>query len=312
MNVAVSQNSPQRVDVDGAADQRPIQPASPVPQFLPMARKPLLTIRATSGWKKLHLRELWHFRDLTFVLAARDVKLRYRQTLLGAIWVVLQPLLAAGVFSFIFGKVAKLPSDNVPYFLFSYAGLLGWNVFNATVGKVNSSMVGNAHLITKIYFPRLTLALSTLVTTYLDFAIAMILMAILLFANRQDVPIGPGLLLLPLWLLLLTALAMGIGLLTAAFTVRYRDVGQVLAVGLQFLLYLSPVAYPASQVPQRFLPIYLLNPVSTLLEAFRWSLLGRTGVHWHWMGYAVIFSVLTLLVGAFTFKRLERTFVDVI
>ena len=214
---------------------------------------PICPSAQPTGWTALHLGELWHFRDLMFTLAARDVKLRYRQTMLGAIWVVLQPLFTAGVFTFLFGTVAKLSSDNVPYFLFAYTGLMAWNVFNNTVGKVNSSMVGNAHLITKVYFPRLTLALATLYTTYFDFLIAAGLLIVMMIRSRHEITIGPGLLTLPIWLLLLTALAMGTGLLSAAFTVRYRDVGQILGVGMQFLLFLSPVAYPASQVPERYL-----------------------------------------------------------
>lgn len=275
-------------------------------------RRPLHTIRASRGWLGVNLAELWRFRDLMSTLAARDLKLRYRQTLLGAMWVVLQPIMAAGVFSFLFGSVAQLPSEGVSYFLFAYVGLLGWNVFAGTVNKVNASMVSNAHLITKVYFPRLALAVTTLYTTFFDLLIGCGLLLVLLLLRRADWTLTPGILSAPLWLALLTALAMGVGLIGAALSVRYRDIGQMLGVAMQFLLFLSPVAYPASRVPPRWIHLYLLNPVAALLEAFRWSILGKTSVHWNAVLWASLASVALLAAAAAVFRRLERSFVDII
>ena len=174
---------------------------------------PYLRIRASSGWRALDLAQVWQYRDLLFTLAARDVKLRYKQTALGVIWVVLQPLIAAGIFTFVFGKVAKMPSNGAPFFLFAYAGLLGWSAFNGTLAKSSACLVGNAHLISKVFFPRLILPLSTVLSSLLDFAVALVMMFALLVI--YGVPIGLSMLLLPVWLILILLLAIGIGLLTA-------------------------------------------------------------------------------------------------
>lgn len=273
-------------------------------------RKPYLTIRPSTGWSALNLREILQFRDLLTTLATRDVKLRYRQTALGALWVVLQPLLAAGIFSFVFGKVAKLPSEGLPYFLFAYAGLLGWNAFSSTLTKASSCLVGSAHLVSKVYFPRLILPLSTVYSTLVDFMVALVLMAVLMVTHS----IAPQaqILLLPIWLVLITMLALGCGLIASALMVSYRDVQYVLPVAVQFLMYASPVAYSVSAVPPHLRAFYDLNPLSGLLEAFRWSLLGRGDLNVAALGYSAAASILLFVGGAFSFKRMERKFADVI
>ena len=209
--------------------------------------KPYLLIEPSRGWAALNVKELWQFRDLLTTLAARDVKLRYRQTALGAVWVILQPLLAAGIFAVVFGKVAKLPSDGVPYFLFAYAGLLGWNAFNSTLTKVSTCLIQNSALVSKVFFPRLVLPLSTVFSTLVDFGVALAMMAVLMVL--YGVVPSLSLLLLPFWLLLTLLLAVGAGLYAAALMVSYRDVQYVLPVVTQFLLYASPVAYALSTVP---------------------------------------------------------------
>jgi lipopolysaccharide transport system permease protein len=289
--------------LDGGAAASPSGSATTV-------AKPHLTIRPTRGWAALNLREIWQFRDLAFTLGSRDLKLRYKQTALGAIWVVLQPLMGAGVFSFVFGKVAKLPSDGVPYFIFSFAGLLGWNAFNATLGKVSSSMLGNAHLISKVYFPRLLLPLSSIFSTLVDFGVALGLMLVLLATHH----INPAwrIALMPVWLILLTALAFGVGLVATALMVSYRDVGYVLPVFTQLLMYASPVAYAVSAVPERLRGWYYLNPVSSLLEAFRWSVLGVGELRVGWLAYAAAMTAAVLALGTLMFKRMERRFADMI
>jgi lipopolysaccharide transport system permease protein len=282
------------------------------------AQKPFLIIRPTSGWAAINLRDLWLYRDLLMSLAARDVKLRYKQTALGVIWVVLQPLMAAGIFSFVFGTVAKLPSDGLPYFLFSYAGLLGWNLFNSTLSKCSTSLLGNAQLISKVFFPRLVLPLSTVPAALIDFGVALAMMAVLMVAYR--VAPTPALLLLPVWMAVLILLALGIGLCSAALSVSYRDVSYILPVFLQILLYASPIAYALSAVPARLQTVYLLNPLSGPLEAFRWSLLagGRPPGHGApvpplaSVAYAAVVAVVVFLLGAYSFKRMERKFADVI
>ena len=281
----------------------------------PITPKPHLTIQPTAGWQAINLRELWQFRDLLTTLAQRDVKLRYRQTALGVVWVILQPLIAAGIFSFVFGKMANLPAPKgVPYFVFSYAGLLAWNVFSNTLNKTSGCLLANSNLVSKVYFPRLALPLSTMFSTLIDFSVALAMMAVLMVINHV-VP-SFAILLLPVWLLLLLLLAMGIGMYTSALMVSYRDVSYILPVVTQFLLYGSPVAYMLSyaltKIPHDLRFIYLLNPLTGLLEAFRWSLIGHQSLLVGPVVYGAVVSILVFVGGAFSFKKMERKFADVI
>jgi lipopolysaccharide transport system permease protein len=282
----------------------------PIAPIAAPRRKPRMTLRASSGWVALNLAEIWHFRDLLFSLAGRDLRLRYKQTALGVVWVVLQPLMAAGIFSFVFGKVAQMPSDGLPYFLFSYAGLLGWNLFSSTVTKVSGSLVGNAHLISKVFFPRLVLPLSSVPSVLIDFAVAVAMMAVLM--GMYGVAPGLELALFPALIGLLLLLATGIGLCLASLMVSYRDVAYVLPVALQILLYASPIAYSVAAVPQHLRVWFDLNPLAAILEAMRWSIFGRGAMDWTMLGYSAAVSVAVMLVGLFSFKRMERKFADVI
>jgi lipopolysaccharide transport system permease protein len=274
------------------------------------APRPYLTIKPKKGWVPLDLGELWEFRDLLFSLAIRDLKLRYKQTALGIIWVILQPILAAGVFSFVFGKVARLPSEGVPYLAFSFAGLLGWNLFNNTLIKCGVCLTGNSQLISKVFFPRLVLPLSTVPSVLVDFAVASCMMAVLMFAYG----ITPGwqLLLLPCWMATLCMFSLGIGLCAAAMAVSYRDIQYIVPVFVQILLYASPVAYSLSAVPENLRGIYMLNPLSAPLEAFRASLLNTAWPPVNYLAISVIASVFVFGIGLFAFKRMEKQFADVI
>jgi lipopolysaccharide transport system permease protein len=287
-----------------------LAPQTSLPQVSAQPSKPYLVIEPRSGLSALHLVELWQYRDLLLTLAGRDVKLRYKQTALGVLWVILQPLMAAGIFAVVFGKVAKLPSDGFPYFLFAFAGMLGWNAFNSTLTKSSACIVDNANLVSKIFFPRLILPLSTVFSTLIDFAVAMCLMAVMMVMYG----IAPtlGILLVPLWLVMLIMLAVGVGLFTSALMVPYRDLRYVIPVIMQFLLYASPVAYSVSVVPERLRFWFYLNPLSGLLDAFRWSLLGRGQLDWAAVGYAAACVVVVFLFGIYSFKKMERRFADVI
>lgn len=273
-------------------------------------RKPYLTIRPRRGWVALDVAEIWAFRDLLMTLAGRDLKLRYKQTALGVIWVILQPLMAAGVFAFVFGTVAKLPSNGVPYLVFSFAGLLGWNFFSNVLTKVGACLVGNAQLISKVYFPRLILPLSNIGSCLVDFAVAGGMMIVLL-AMYRIVP-SPAVILLPVWLVILAAVAMGIGLCTAALAVSYRDIQYILPVFTNILLYASPVAYSVSAVPARLRWVYELNPLTPPLEAMRSSLLGSPLPSAASLLSSTLIAGLLLLGGLYSFKRMERSFADVI
>jgi len=272
---------------------------------------PTIRIRPPRAWEALDLSGLWRFRDLLVALAVRDIKLRYRQTVLGVFWVVLQPLLGAGIFAFVFGRVARLDSGGEPYLLFAYAGLLAWNLFNGIVLKASGALVANAPLVAKVFFPRLLLPFSGVLSTLLDFAIALVVGGFLLLASGQT----PGfpLLLAPFWLFFLLLLATGLGLLCAALAVSYRDVLHILPVVLQFLLYGSPVGYTISVIPPG-LPrtLYKLNPLAPLIEGFRVALLGHGFIGLRSGLYACTAAVVVFLAGVIFFRRMERQFADVI
>ncbi|MGD9794281.1 MAG: ABC transporter permease [Acidimicrobiia bacterium] len=275
-----------------------------------MTAQPDLVIKPPARWSPINVRELWEFRDLLLRFAQRDVTLRYRQTALGVIWVVLQPLMAAGVFTFVFGRVADLPSEGVPYFAFSYAGMLGWNLFNSTVGKFSGSLVGNAGLVSKIFFPRLVLPLSTWGSTLLDFTVAMGMMVVVLLI--AGVAPGIGLLALPIWVVLALLIGGGIGLMAAALMVKYRDVGYVMPVMTQMLLYGTPIAYSLSRVPESALTWVKLNPLTGVMVGFRWSLLDTSRPDGLSVTSSAVAGVSLFVVGATVFTRMERQFADVI
>lgn len=261
-------------------------------------------------WAPLRLHEVWEFRDLFRRFVARDLTLRYRQTALGVIWVVLQPLLGAGILSFVFGQIAHLPSDGVPYFSFAYVGMLAWNTLAATITKISTSLIGNQQLISKIFFPRLVLPLSTLGSTMVDFAVAFGMLIVILFA--QGVHVGWTILTFPIWLVLLVLLGSGIGLGAASLMVSYRDIGYVLPVLLQIGLYASPVAYSVAAVPSAVRWVVNVNPLTGLLEGFRSAFLGRAVPSAGAIGWSAACSVFAFLLGALVFANRERRFADVI
>lgn len=271
---------------------------------------PYLRLRPRARWSLVNARELWEFRDLLVTFAGRDIRLRYRQTALGVIWVVLQPLLAAGILSFVFGGVAKLPSDGVPYFVFAYTGTLAWSAFSGTLTKSAGVLVGNAALVSKIFFPRMLLPLSVLGSTMLDFVVGLAVMAVLLVVG--GVAPGAGIILLPLWLLLTLLMAMGVGLFASALMVWYRDVQYVLPVAIQFGLFASPVAYSLRAVPDSSRFLFMLNPLVGVLEAFRWSLIHRSPLPIGPLAYSAASSLVLFIVGAAFFVKMEQRFADVI
>src|SRR4051794_14077981 len=269
-----------------------------------------LVLKPRNRWGRRDLVEVWRFRSLLGQFARRDITLRYRQTALGVVWVLLQPLIAAGIFAVVFGRVAGLSSNGVPYLVFSYAGLLGWTMFSTYLTKASGSLVGNAALLSKVYFPRIVLPLSVIAGTLLDFVVSLALMAVLLAATSTSP--GYGLALLPLWVLLTLALSTGIGLLMASLAVRFRDVNYVLPVLVQFLLYASPVAYALDAVPQSLRPYFIVNPLTGILEAFRWSLLNTGSLQVPYVLYSAGFALVTLVLGWAAFGRMERSFADII
>lgn len=276
----------------------------------PPATTPTLVIRPRGRWAAVQGRELWEFRDLLWTFAIRDIRLRYRQTALGVVWVVLQPLLAALAFAFVFGRVAGLPSGGVPYIVFAFAGQLGWQVFSGVLSRSVGSLITNAGMVSKIYFPRILLPLSVLGAVLLDFIVGSVVMAVLLVG--YDVRPGYGILLMPLWLVIALMLSLGLGFAVAGLAVRYRDVQHLVPLLTQVLLFASPVAYSLSSVPESIRSVYQLNPLSGLFEAVRWSLLGVGELDVGQALYTGCFGVAMFVIGALAFSSLERDFADVI
>ena len=271
----------------------------------------MLTIRPRRAWLPAHPSELWAFRELMVRFAARDITLRYRQTALGAIWVVLVPLLGAGILSFVFGGVADLQGPpGIPYFVFTLAGMVAWTTFSQITTRSSAILVGNAGLVGKVYFPRLLLPISTVLSTMVDAAVSLVLLVALLVIS--GVRPGLGVLTFPLWFLLFVALALGIGFASGALMVRYRDIQYIVPVGIQFLLFASPVAYTLASVPASAQTLYELNPLTGLLEGIRWSLIGTERPTIGLAIYSAVFSLVVLVLGTLVFTRMERQFADVI
>lgn len=253
---------------------------------------------------------LWKFRDLFFAFGWRDIQLRYRQTFLGVIWVVLQPLLGAIIFTMVFGMIARMPSQGVPYILISYSGLLGWTLFSSGLSRASTCLVTSAELIRKVYFPRLLLPLGVVPCLLLDFGIGAAFM-IGLMAYYHIVP-GWGLLLFPIAGVILLCLAMGTGVIAASLAVRYRDIQYIVPLFVQLMMYASPVGYTAAAVPVAIRPYYDLNPLVAPIETMRWALLGTGEVHLWGLVFSTIAAILVVLLGITVFGNTERKFADVI
>lgn len=264
------------------------------------------------GWAALNLRELWHYRELLYFLVWRDIKVRYKQTVLGATWAVLQPFLTMVVFSVFFGQLAKIPSDGLPYPLFSYAALLPWQLFAYALGESSNSIVNNQRLITKIYFPRLVVPIAGTLAGLVDFAIAFVVFGGLLLYYQM--PFTPRLLALPVFVLLALATALAVGLWLSTLNVKYRDVRHLTPFITQFWFFLTPITYPTSLVPAALRPLYALNPMVGVVEGFRWALLGAEAQTQ--TGQVILISALVvalLLVGGLLyFRRMETTFADLL
>jgi lipopolysaccharide transport system permease protein len=258
----------------------------------------------------VHFRELWHYRELLFFMIWRDVKVRYKQTLLGAAWAIIQPLFTMLVFNIFFGRLAKLPSDGIPYPVFSYAALVPWTFFAQGLAQSSDSLVGNQNLIKKVYFPRLMIPLSVVCGGIVDFMLAFS-MLILLLLHFHIVP-GARVLWLPLFLLLALITALGVGLWLSALNVKFRDVKYVIPFLTQFWMFSTPIAYSSSLLSERWRVVYGLNPMVGVVEGFRWALLGtaRGSGAMLWVSAAV--AALLLACGTLYFRRMEKTFADIV
>ncbi|HTP02096.1 MAG TPA: ABC transporter permease [Anaerolineales bacterium] len=267
-------------------------------------------IKPSTGLAALNLRDLWIYRELVYFMIWRDIKVRYKQTLLGALWAVIQPVLTMVVFTFVFGTVAKVPTEGIPYPIFSYTALLPWGLFTAALNNASRSLTSNQNMITKIYFPRLVLPLSSVLGGLVDFAIAFLILIVMMIYYR--IPPTLAMLWLPLFLLLAIVTALGVSLWLSAINVQYRDVNYVLPFLTQFWLFLTPVAYSAKVISEKWQLVYSLNPMAGVVNGFRWALLGtKTGPGIYiWASIAI--SIATLVGGLFYFRSMEKTFADTI
>ena len=253
---------------------------------------------------------LWEYRELGYILVWRDITVRYKQTAIGVAWVILQPLITMMIFTAIFGIMAKMPSDGIWYPVFSLTALLPWTYFSQAVTRAGESVVVNAKIVSKIYFPRLWLPLAMVVSPLVDFALSMVLLFGLLF--YAGIPLTWKVVTLPVFILLAMLTALGLSLFTSAMNAKYRDVGHAIPFVIQIWMYLSPIVYPVSLVPERWRWIYGLNPMAGVIEGFRWALLGRTAPDPIVMVESLVVLVLVIIAGLVYFRQMERQFADII
>jgi len=268
-------------------------------------------IKPSTGLTALNLRDIWVYRELVFFMIWRDIKVRYKQTMLGAAWAVIQPVMTMLVFNFIFGSVAKVPTDGIPYPIFSYTALLPWGLFVAALNQASRSLTSNTNMITKVYFPRLVLPIASVLAGLVDFAIAFVIL-IGLMIYYQVTPAWNVLWALPFFMLLAIITALGVALWLSAINVKYRDVNYALPFLTQFWLFITPVAYSANVIAEKWQLVYSLNPMAGVVNGFRWALLGAGNGPDAALWVSVGISVLVLVSGLFYFRNMERTFADTI
>jgi lipopolysaccharide transport system permease protein len=296
-------------EVEGAV---PVQTGKPQPRdatsYFAGGSAPVIVIKSSRGWSSLGLRDVWEYRELLYFLVWREVKGRYRQMAFGPLWIIIQPLIQMVIFSVVFGNFAKLPSEGVPYPIFTYAALLPWQFFANSTRRSGRSLLDQIHVISKVYFPRLVIPLSSIFAAFVDFiASFLVLIGMMVFYR---VTLSWAVLTLPLFLLLAAATALGIGLWLSALAVKFRDVAIGLDHAITVWQYVTPVAYSSTLIPEQWRSLYRLNPLANVVDGFRWALLGA-GQSPDWTTALSTSLVLVLLVaGAFYFRRTERTIVD--
>jgi lipopolysaccharide transport system permease protein len=267
----------------------------------------------TPGWSdSRYWRDLWHYRELFIVLALRDISVRYKQTIIGFLWAILRPFLTMLVFTVIFGRIAGLPSDgNAPYALMVFAGMLPWTLFSASLSEASNSLIGNANLISKVYFPRMIVPSATIVTALIDFLISFVVLLLMMIFYHY----GPGwqILLLPFFTVLALLASLGPGLWVASLNVKYRDFRYIIPFVVQFGLYVTPVGFSSSVVPEQWRFLYSLNPMVGVIDGFRWCILGGDSPI-YWPGFLLSFGVIAFFLwfGVTQFRKMEKTFADLI
>ena len=272
--------------------------------------KYLTVIESQSGWRFINFRELWDYRDLFYFLVWRDIKTRYAQSILGVGWAVIQPVFSMIVFTIVFGNLAKISSDGVPYAIFSYAALVPWTYFSTSLTSASSSLISSSGMITKVYFPRLVIPIAPVLGKLVDFSIAMlILFGMMVWFH---IPPTTWALAVPLLVCLMMLTAAGLGMWLTALAVQYRDIQYAMSFVVQLLMYAAPVVYPASSVPVKLRLLYAVNPMVGVIEGFRSALLGTNPMPWDFIMVGASTAVLLVITGALYFRRMERVFADVV
>lgn len=274
-----------------------------------------LVIRPSSGWFDLHLADLWHYRDLVMMFVRRDFVSLYKQTILGPLWFIIQPLLTTLTFTIIFGNIAQLSTDGMPKILFYMSGITAWNYFSDCLVKTSETFNANASIFGKVYFPRLAVPISIVISNLIKFGIQLGLFLLFYFYFlAQGTGIRPtwALLLLPALLLIMAGLGLGTGIIVSSLTTRYRDLRFLVQFGAQLLMYTTPVIFPLSKIPEEYRWVIILNPMTSVIEAFRFALLGSGSFSWQLLGYSAVTTFLVLAAGIVLFNRVEKTFMDTV
>jgi len=302
----MKQTAPQTIPVATTISAENSQPSGTT---FHLPEEPLVVIQASNKWNLINLKDIWAYRELLFFLTWRDVKVRYKQTLLGAAWAILQPLFMMIIFTIFFGRLAGVDSAGIPYPIFALAGLVPWTFFSNTITASGNSLVGSAHLITKVYFPRLIVPAAAMMAGLVDFVLAFILLVVLMIYYR--VPLTTQVFFLPVLVLLTALFGLGVGTWMSALNVKYRDVRFALPFLIQLWLFVSSVILPSSAVPEKWRWILMFNPMSGIIEGYRAALFGLP-FDWPALGVAAVLTILMLFYSVYSFGKAERSFADII
>ena len=272
-------------------------------------------IKPKTGWFDINLKELVQYKDLISMFVKRDFKTLYKQTILGPLWIIISPLLTTLMFTVVFGNIANIPTDGVPQLVFYMLGTTVWTYFSSCLTKTSSTFTGNAAIFGKVYFPRLVTPISTVISGLINFGVQFLMfLGFMIYFKIKGSPIEPNLwiLIMPLLLVQLAALALGFGIIISSLTTKYRDLAVLVTFGVQLWMYATPVVYPASQISGNLKTLMMLNPVSPIVETFRYAFLGSGSIPWNYLGISVITTLVVLFAGVVLFSRVEKTFMDTV
>ncbi|MBA2733529.1 MAG: ABC transporter permease [Acidobacteria bacterium] len=309
MDLTASESTHAPKSTAPAQTDPPLNTEPPASALRTLPDNPVVIIEPRKSWVALGLRDLWAYRELLYFLTWRDIRVRYKQTLLGAAWAIIQPLATMVIFTLFFGKIAGIPSNGVPYPIFAFAGLLPWTFFSNAVTNSGNSLVGNSNLITKVYFPRMTIPGAAVCAGLVDLAVAFLVLIGLMIYYK--VALTWNILVLPVFVTLIALLALGVGMWMSALNVKYRDIRYALPFLIQLLMFLSPIIYPSSIVPEKWRLILALNPLTGIIEGFRASLFGHEFNRFT-LVISIVATLILLIYAAYAFRRMEKVFADII